>query len=128
MTKAAFAKNKALKKEDYEKFQKLEEKLIREGDLHVKDVVDETTLKQIEFDDAEGPGEEETNKLIEDVWENFKKDINNTEIGLEKHVKEKVNEKLQQYLKENSHYLSANVERYMSKVSKGEVINDNERI
>jgi hypothetical protein len=66
--------------------------------------------------------------LIEDVWENFKNDMDNSEIGLDKHVKEKVNEKLQQYLKENSHYLSANVERYMAKVSKGEAISDNERI
>ena len=48
---------------------------ILEQDLTYKDIVDWKSIESLEAEDADGPQEAKINKYIEDVWEDFEKQI-----------------------------------------------------
>lgn len=49
------AKNQAIKRDDWDKFAKLDDFTILEQDLSYKDIVDWKSIESLEIDDAEGP-------------------------------------------------------------------------
>jgi len=63
-----------------------------------------------------GPAEAEINTLLEEVWEDFDKARNKVESSLSVN-KDVVDEKLSQFLRKNSEYVSSGVERYLKMLS-----------
>lgn len=72
--------------------------------------------------------EDEVNSLIEDVWIDFDKQIKESEAKFKSVVKDEVNERLRQYLKANSQYISGSVERHIKAIDQGRVPGIDEKI
>lgn len=113
------SKATALRNNNIDKFSKILEGGIPERDLTIKDVVDPALLHELDSLDNEGDDNEETNQLIEDIWEDFSKTVLNSNSRLESQVKDEVNERLCQYLRENSEHISGGIERHIKNISQG---------
>jgi len=61
----------------------------------------------------------EVNELIEDIWTDFSKQVLRIKPKLEHIIKDEVNDRLRQYLKENSEMLSGGIERHIKNISIG---------
>ena len=57
--------------------------------------------------------------MIEDVWVDFNNNLSVSKAKLEKAIKDEVNERLREYLKQNSEYISGAVEKHIRKIDKG---------
>jgi len=63
-----------------------------------------------------GPGESELNEMLEDVWQDIDRARQHT-CADNTFTKDEVDDKLAQFLRKNSEYISAGVERYMKMLS-----------
>jgi hypothetical protein len=115
-----------LAKGNIEKFTDIQEGILDQKNLSLNDILDpeelDSTLKRPgtpHFDDELG-NENEVNQLIEDIWEDFSKNVIDMKTTkLESVIKDEVNDRLRQYLKENSEMLSGGIERHIKNLSVG---------
>ena len=70
----------------------------------------------------------EVNALIEDVWVDFDKEMQESEAKFASVVRDEVNERLRQYLKANSQHISGSIERHIKAIEMGRIPGMEEKI
>ena len=127
LTLKAIAKNKAIKSNDWERFEKMMDNTIKDQHVKISDILDHSSGETAK-EEQDNIDETELNDLIEDVWEDFRRDYKASKAKLEGAVKDEVNDRLREYLSQNSEYLSGGVERHMKKISQGKMVSVEDRI
>ena len=84
-------------------------------------------LKKLD-DDVMGADDHDVNELIDDVWIDFTKTRQENEDKLNSVMKDEVNDRLLQYLRQNSEYISGPIEKHMKMIANGEHVSLEERM
>lgn len=120
------AKNQAVKQGDWARFEHMQ-KVLKEKDVTLKDIMDSGMYQKLqELED--GPEEEEVNALIEDVWVDFSNEMKDSEAKISNIMKDEVNDRLLQYLKQNSEFISGSVERHVKMINENQSVSLEDRI
>ena len=99
----------------------------KDTQVKIENLVSKSDFEKLEADQKD-PDESELNTMIEDVWVDFNKNLSVSKAKLEKAIKDEVNERLRQYLKQNSEYISGAVEKHINQIDKGKIPGINEKI
>ena len=97
LTLKAIAKNKAIKSNDWERFEKMMDNTIKDQHVKISDILDHSSGETAK-EEQDNIDETELNDLIEDVWEDFRRDYKASKAKLEGAVKDEVNDRLREYL------------------------------
>lgn len=109
------AKFQAAKSNNWTKFNRFETQLIKKDQFKFEDYADEESIVRLELEEAEDLMQEnEINRLIEDVWEDFQKD-RPFEPEQKRKRQDEVNQKLVQYLRQNSQFVSSKIQEFLEK-------------
>ena len=99
----------------------------KNSQVKIENLVSTVDFEKIEADEKD-PDENEINTMIEDVWVDFSNNLSVSKAKLEGVIKDEVNERLRQYLKQNSAHISGAVEKHLKQVDDGRVPGASEKI
>jgi LPS O-antigen subunit length determinant protein (WzzB/FepE family) len=99
----------------------------KDSQLKMEDLMSGEDFKKFEADEKD-PDDAELNTIIEDVWVDFSTNMQASKAKLEAAIKDEVNERLREYLKQNSQHLSGAVEKHVRAIDTGRTPGVNEKI
>ena len=99
----------------------------KNSQVKIENLVSTVDFEKIEADEKD-PDENEINTMIEDVWVDFSNNLSVSKAKLEGVIKDEVNERLRQYLKQNSAHISGAVEKHLKQVDDGRLPGASEKI
>lgn len=99
----------------------------KNSQVKIENLVSKVDFEKIEADEKD-PDENEINTMIEDVWVDFSNNLSVSKAKLEGVIKDEVNERLRQYLKQNSAHISGAVEKHLKQVDDGRLPGASEKI
>lgn len=109
----SIAQNQAIQNNDWDQFEQMKDSHFKDTQVKIENLVSKSDFEKLEADQKD-PDESELNTMIEDVWVDFNKNLSVSKAKLEKAIKDEVNERLRQYLKQNSEYISGAVEKHIN--------------